>query len=237
MLSLTDEYGPAFDTLVFAAPVAYVYNPLAYARRAWKRYIERYGNTGKRTLFLGMNPGPWGMSQTGIPFGEIEAVRGWMGIEEPIDRPADEHPKRPIQGFACRRSEVSGRRLWGLFAEEFETPERFFRDHLVINYCPLAFMAESGRNITPDKLPASERAPLFSLCDAMLAETIRAYRPRYLVGVGQFARRRFEAVAGADASVTIAHVLHPSPASPAANSGWAERARRELRSRGVWAER
>ncbi|MCG8478921.1 MAG: single-stranded DNA-binding protein, partial [Spirochaetales bacterium] len=181
-------------------------------------------------------PGPWGMSQTGIPFGEIEAVRDWMGIEEIVERPLNEHPKRPIQGFACRRSEVSGRRLWGLFSGRYETPERFFRDHFVINYCPLAFMAESGRNITPDKLPASERARLFALCDAMLAETIRTYKPRYLVGVGQFARRRFEVVAGEDPSMTVTHVLHPSPASPAANRGWAEKAHRELRERGVWRE-
>ena len=237
MFSLADQYTPAFDALTFASPVTHVYNPLAYARRAWNRYIERYGDTEKGILFLGMNPGPWGMSQTGIPFGEIEAVRDWMGIEEPVERPSNEHPKRPIHGFACRRSEVSGRRLWGLFAGRYETPERFFHDHLVINYCPLAFIAESGRNITPDKLPASERTRLFALCDAMLAETITAYRPRYLVGVGQFARRRFEAVAGEDSSVTVTYVLHPSPASPAANSGWAERARRELVERGVWAER
>ena len=81
-----------------------------------------------------MNPGPFGMVQTGVPLGEIAAVRDWMGIEATVEKPATENPKRPIEGFACTRSEVSGRRLWGLFAERFGTAEAFFTDHFVANY-------------------------------------------------------------------------------------------------------
>ena len=109
---------------------------------------------------LGMNPGPWGMAQTGVPFGEIPAVRDWMGISSVVDKPGNEHPKRPVEGFACERSEVSGRRLWGLFSEKFPNPEDFFRDHFVANYCPLVWMGETGKNITPDKLPKVEMAPV-----------------------------------------------------------------------------
>src|SRR5262249_228666 len=127
------------DHLTFAAPVAYVYNPLNYAWKAHELYLRQYGNTRKRVVFLGMNPGPFGMGQTGVPFGEVRAVRDWMKIEAPIAKPPREHPKHPVHGFACKRSEVSGRRLWGLFAEEFGPAEIFFAEYFVMNYCPLAF--------------------------------------------------------------------------------------------------
>ncbi|HOO93245.1 MAG TPA: single-stranded DNA-binding protein, partial [Opitutales bacterium] len=154
--------------LRFAEPVHTVYNPLDYARDAHEAYLRRYGMGTKRVVFLGMNPGPWGMAQVGVPFGEIPAVRDWLGIEVPVRRPDPEHPKRPIQSFACKRSEVSGRRLWGLFARRFGSADTFFQDHFVLNYCPLVFMLESGANHTPDKLPASERDALYRACDEHL---------------------------------------------------------------------
>ncbi|MEX2442002.1 MAG: uracil-DNA glycosylase family protein [Alkalispirochaeta sp.] len=226
---------PQLDSLSFGAPVTTVYNPLIYARASWEQYLRSYGASPKDVLFLGMNPGPWGMAQTGVPFGEVETVRSWMQLSAPIGHPPQEHPKRPILGWECTRSEVSGRRLWGLFAEEFGTAQRFFAHHLVINYCPLVFMAESGRNITPDKLPKRERTPLFEICDALLAATITAYRPQFVVGVGAFARTRLERVVGAgEHAPRVVHILHPSPASPIANRGWSEQARDQLRAAGVW---
>ena len=116
---------------------SHVYLPLDYAREPHEAYLKRFGGGKKRVVFLGMNPGPFGMAQTGVPFGEIPAVRDWMGISAPVGKPAIEHPKRPVEGFACLKSEVSGRRLWGLFAERFGSADDFFRDHFVINYCPL----------------------------------------------------------------------------------------------------
>jgi len=227
---------PQLDSLSFAAPVTTVYNPLQYARRSWEQYLYTYGASPKEVLFLGMNPGPWGMAQTGIPFGEVGMVRSWLQINAPIGRPANEHPKRPILGWDCTRNEVSGQRLWGLFAEEFGTAERFFQRHLVINYCPLVFMAETGRNITPDKLPKREREPLFEICDALVQAAADAYQPRVVVGVGAFARSRLEFALGAHLPhpPRIVQMLHPSPASPAANRGWAPQARAQLQEAGVW---
>src|SRR5262249_40595405 len=147
-----------------------VYNPLEYAWPAHEQYLRRFAATRKEVIFLGMNPGPFGMTQTGVPFGEIPAVRDWMKISAAIARPANEHPRRPIQGFACPRSEVSGRRLWGFFAQRFGPPEKFFESHFVVNYCPLVFMSDSGANCTPDKLPATESEKLFQICDAHLRE-------------------------------------------------------------------
>lgn len=216
----------------FAAPVSHVYNPLEYAWAPHEQYLRRYGAGRKRIVFLGMNPGPFGMVQTGVPFGEIEAVRGWMGIEAAVGKPAVENPKRPIEGFACARSEVSGRRLWGLFSQRFAHADEFFAEHFVANYCPLAFF-DHGRNLTPDKLPATETVPLEAACDEHLRALVAALQPQWLIGVGGFAEARAaEALRGME--VKIGRVLHPSPASPAANRGWAEAAEKQLRALGVW---
>jgi len=223
----------AADRLTFAAPVTHVYNPLRYAWRGHEIYLGRYGNGPKRVLFLGMNPGPFGMAQTGVPFGQIAAVRDWLGIETPIDRPPSEHSKRQVTGFSCHRSEVSGERLWGLFAKRFGTPDKFFRDHLVVNYCPLAFLEESGRNRTPDKLQPLEREALFTRCDEHLREIIRILKPEWIIGVGDFATKRArEAVA--DSPPRVGQILHPSPACPASNKDWAGNATAQLHQLGVW---
>jgi len=217
------------DALSFAPPVTHVYNPLVYARAPHRAYLRRYADTTRRVVYLGMNPGPYGMAQTGVPFGEVELVRGWLGIEGPVGRPANEHPKRPVRGFACPRSEVSGARLWGAIREHWREPERFFRHSLVANYCPLVFMEASGRNRTPDKLRATEREALYAACDRHLRRTIEILEPRFVIGVGRFAEERAKVVL-ADLGLTIGAVLHPSPASPLANRGWAALAGRQLRA-------
>ena len=213
---------------------SHVYLPTDYARVPHEAYLRRFGGGRKRVLFLGMNPGPWGMAQTGVPFGEVAAVRDWMGIEEKVGRPAPEHPKRPVEGFGCGRSEVSGRRLWGLFAERFPKAEDFFAGHFVANYCPLVWMTASGANLTPDKLPAAEMEEVEEACLAHLRETIELLDPEYLIGVGGFAESRLaEAAGGLGRRAVIGRILHPSPASPAANRGWAEAATKQLRVLGI----
>jgi single-strand selective monofunctional uracil DNA glycosylase len=221
------------DELRFGAPVTHVYNPLRYAWQAHEIYLRRFGAAPKEVVFLGMNPGPFGMVQTGVPFGQISAVRDWMRICAPIGQPALEHPKRPVLGFACARSEVSGQRLWGLFARRFGTAEKFFARHFVVNYCPLAFLASGGNNQTPDKLRAAERAPLDRICDAHLRRVLEILRPKWLIGVGAFARQRAQIVA-AGLPVQTGQILHPSPASPVANAGWAAKAAAQLEAAGVW---
>jgi len=217
--------------LRFAAPVARVYDPLDYARRPYAAYLDAYARSKKRVVFLGMNPGPFGMAQTGVPFGDVHAVRDFLGIEEPVERPASEHPKRPVRGFACARSEVSGTRLWGAIRAQFGTAARFFADHFVANYCPLLFLEQSGRNRTPDKLPVAERDALYRACDRHLLRLVQVLEPTWVVGIGAFAEARARAVLG-DA-VRVARVLHPSPASPRAQRDWAATARGELLEQGV----
>lgn len=219
--------------LRFPAPVAHVYDPLQYAWAPYHAYLVRYAANRKRVVLLGMNPGPFGMMQTGVPFGEVAAVRDWLGIVEPVARPASEHPKRRIEGFSCRQSEVSGRRLWGWVANRFGTPAAFFESWGVLNYCPLVFLEASGRNLTPDKLAAESRNALIEACDRHLAVALSALQPEWVIGIGNFAEQRLRSVLRKNAGVHIGRILHPSPASPAANRGWSDAVDQALAQLGV----
>lgn len=230
---LSDEVG----AMRFAAPVSHVYNPLDYAGAIHSAYLARYADAPRRVVFIGMNPGPFGMTQTGVPFGEIATVRDWLGLAAAVSKPANENPKRPIEGFDCARSEVSGRRLWGLFRQRFGTPDTFFREHFVANYCPLVFF-EGGRNLTPDKLPGTESRPLLEACDRHLRRVVEILQPEWVIGVGAWAEGRATLALRRDCdgahAVRVARILHPSPASPAANRGWSEAATAQLLALGVW---
>lgn len=231
LVSIYQALSNEVDGLSFSAPVAAVYNPLSYAWRPFENYLRRFAGR-RRVVLVGMNPGPWGMVQTGVPFGEVAAVRDWMEIDGEVGKPGDEHPKRPVQGLACERSEVSGRRLWGWARDRFGSPQAFFDRFLVINYCPLLFLEESGRNLTPDRVRVAEREPLLERCDAALDDVLAALEPERIIGIGKFATERCRQVLG-DAALEIGTVLHPSPANPAANRGWAEQAERQLQEQGV----
>lgn len=237
LIAAAKDLREALRPLSFAPPTEFIYNPLDYAWAPHEAYLTRYGGGRKRVVFVGMNPGPFGMTQTGVPFGEIASVRDWMGICEPVGKPEHEHPKRRVVGFDCPQSEVSGRRLWGLFAQRFGTAQAFFKDHFVANYCPLVFMEDSGRNRTPDKLPVEETEAMEIHCDAHLRAVIGALAPEWVIGVGAFAEERAnrarETMKG---DFKVGRVLHPSPASPAANRDWAGAATKQLAKLGVWSE-
>lgn len=226
------ELREAVGRLDVRSHVPWTYNPLQYAWAAHRQYLQRYCQPGGRVLFVGMNPGPWGMAQTGVPFGEVSTVRDWLKIDAEIGKPKPEHPLRPIHGLACPRSEVSGQRLWGLFRQRFGDAAAFFREHFVANYCPLVFMEESARNVTPDKLHAQLREPLEAICDVHLKELIEALDVEWVIGVGAFAEACAQRVAGDGRKV--GRILHPSPASPAANRDWAGTATEQLKALGVW---
>ena len=232
LIRISRELADACDTLTFSEPVTHVYNPLRYAQASVEQYLTKYGKKTGRIVFLGMNPGPWGMAQTGVPFGEVALVRDWIGIDEKVDKPDNEHPKRPILGFDCPRSEVSGRRVWSWAKKRFGDPDAFFARFFVWNYCPLVFMEESGKNRTPDKLSAEERAPLYEACDLALRRMIEYLEPRMIIGVGKFAEKRAREVLG-DMDLEFGSVLHPSPASPLANKGWEPQVEKQLAALGV----
>ncbi|MBN1612598.1 MAG: single-stranded DNA-binding protein [Polyangiaceae bacterium] len=218
--------------LSFSPPVTHVYNPLEYARAPHEAYLERYGNAPKRVLLLGMNPGPFGMAQTGVPFGDAAMVQGWLGISGRVGKPCDLHPKRPVLGFDCPRREVSGSRLWGWARDVFGTPGCFFGQCFVANYCPLVFMDLAGRNHTPDRLPADERRDLYRACDRALRRVVGLLEPASVVGVGNFAAERAREALG-ERGLQVLCLTHPSPANPRAHHGWADEATRCVQQCGV----
>lgn len=228
---IAQELSTSVDALTFAEPVTHVYNPLDYAWELHANYLTKYGNRGAKILLLGMNPGPWGMAQCGIPFGEVNLARDWLRIEGEVHKPSNEHPKRPIDGLNCTRSEVSGARLWGWAKARFVQPEAFFEKFFVWNYCPLSFMEESGRNRTPDKLPAHERETLFEVCDHSLKKIADALQVDRVVGVGAFAQTRAQKAIGE--GPIYGRILHPSPASPKANAGWEDAIELEFAEMGI----
>ena len=189
LISISSSLSKELTRLSFSIPVSFVYDPTDYAHKPLSMYLERYGQPPKKVVLVGMNPGPWGMLQTGVPFGEVHFVRDWMGIETPVGKPAKLHAKRPVDGFRCTRSEVSGSRLWGWARDRFGSAEEFFRDFFVVNYCPLVFFDEGGKNITPDKLRADDKARLFRLCDGATKRIVEVLAPEYVIGIGKFALR------------------------------------------------
>ncbi len=230
--TIIDDLLNELQPLRFEDPVTHVYNPLEYARAPYIGYLRRYAKSPGEIVLIGMNPGPWGMAQTGVPFGEVSAVRDWLGIEASVGTPPLMHPKRPVTGFNCTRSEISGKRLWGWAQKKFKTPANFFSRFFVANYCPLLFIEAGGRNRTPNQLRASERKPLLEVCDRALRRTIEQLNPRYVIGVGLFAEERARvALSGSD--VIIGRITHPSPANPKANSGWEALVEKEFAALGI----
>ena len=236
LIRISREEARALGKIRIGPPVTHVYSPLIYAREPWERYLQKYARAPKEALFVGMNPGPWGMAQTGVPFGTVGLVRDWLGIEGKVGRPERPHPKRPVLGFECPRREISGERLWGWTRRRFGTPERFFGRFFVVNYCPLLFLDAAGRNVTPDQLPAARTRVLFAICDRALRRTVETLRPRVVIGIGRFAEKRArEALDGID--IRIDWIPHPSPASPRANAGWERDMERALGEMGIRIEK
>ncbi|MBL4845433.1 MAG: single-stranded DNA-binding protein [Planctomycetes bacterium] len=222
---------------------SYVLNPLEYAWKVHQAFLRRYAPTKPgqvEAVLVGMNPGPWGMAQTGVPFGSPDVVRDFLKITGiKVTEPANVHPKRRIVGLDSPRSEVSGRRLWGGAEECFGTAEAFFERFFVLNYCPLVWQKESGANLTPDKLPKAYMAECNAACDRHLEASLRALGPEVTaIGIGKWAEKQLKKVIeGVGLKNRVGSILHPSPASPIANRGWLPQARVQFEALGhAWPE-
>ncbi len=230
--TITHNMVEELDNLTFHSPVEYVYNPLKYAGDNYREYLNRYGDPPKKAVMLGMNPGPWGMAQTGVPFGEVNFIKNWLKIVNTVGKPQREHEKRPVTGLKCHRSEKSGLRLWNWAKARYGSPEKFFHLFFIANYCPLAFFDQDGRNLTPDKLRKKQREPLFRVCDEALRRTIEYLDAECLIGIGKFAYERAEeALSGF--KIKMSRVMHPSPANPQANKGWGKFMDKEVKKAGL----
>uniref|UniRef100_T1IWC8 Uracil-DNA glycosylase-like domain-containing protein n=1 Tax=Strigamia maritima TaxID=126957 RepID=T1IWC8_STRMM len=222
LLNLEMSQARQLQQLDYSPPVSFIYNPLEYAVETHSQFVYRYCTTTKPVLFVGMNPGPFGMAQTGVPFGEVNMVRDWLGIYGYVGKPPREHPNRPITGFGCHRSEVSGQRFWGFFQDLCKTPDNFFRYAFVQNYCPLVFVKDSGKNVTPNDLPLANRKQVQDICDRSIVDMIRLLQVKVVIGLGRFSEERVKAALQSAGiyNIPVGFLMHPSPINPVANRGW-----------------
>lgn len=196
--------------------VSWVYNPLDYAWEVHNQYLRKYGGLGSKTILLGMNPGPWGMGQTGVPFGDVSKVRDYLGLTGDVGQPERLHPKRPVIGLESTRNEVSGTRLWGIIEETFGSADDAHANLFVVNHCPLLMFDENGKNLTPDKLSGQSAKKLLELCNQHLRQVVEILGATRVIGVGAYAEKQAKkALVGIDIEIT--RIPHPSPASPLAN--------------------
>lgn len=237
LLEMNEGLATAFDDLEWTTKkLGWIYNPLNYAREPARNYLETYGlKRGRRALWIGMNPGPWGMAQTAVPFGDVVAARDWMGLSGEVEQPEVLCDKKPVEGYALERREGSGKRLWGWIEQRWGTPQNFFDECFVWNYCPLMFLEkENARNLTPNNLYKADREALLPICDEALRQLVVYLQPEWIIGVGKFAHGRAKVAAKSlDDPPRVATVLHPSPASPAANNGWDQKAEAQLADQGI----
>lgn len=238
LCALTDNLADACDRLPPPPKDMLVRNPLRYARAGHRAWLRKFApaHPGLHCLFVGVNPGPWGMGQTGVPFGQIAAVRDWMGLDFVVQQPPNPHQARPVQGLDCKRSEVSGARLWGLMQERFGTAQNFFGTHFVVNHCPLLFTDLGGgraRNLTPDKLPRPWRDELLAICDDWLLAVLRLLAPRFAISIGGETHKRLLAMAEG-LELQVGRMPHPSPANPQASHDYSGKATAALVAAGVW---
>ena len=228
---LRDDVEKFADSLVKEGSVDAVYNPLAYAWEPHRAYLELASGGGAKTLLLGMNPGPHGMGQMGIPFAATSVVRDLLKITNlDVGQPRTPHPKRPISGLDWPKEEVSGTRLWGLLANEYGSAESIFKSVFLLNHCPLMlFSGERATNITPDRITGPTTKALLERCDEHLREVVDIMQIERVIGVGKYSEKRaLNALSGIDISVTTC--WHPSPASPLANRNKGEDWKKNVRN-------
>lgn len=231
--SLRDDVDPLGRKLVSEGRIDICYNPLMYAWDVHEEYLRRMGGLGAQTVMLGMNPGPHGMGQMGIPFAATSVVRELLGISDiQVNQPEIPDDRRPVIGLDYHKEEVSGTRLWGLLQKQYGDAETIASHVFLVNHCPLMlFSGPRATNITPDKIGGKTAKTLLERCDEHLTEVVSILGADRVVGVGKFAESRARA-ALVETSVEVAGCWHPSPASPLANrnggADWRENVRMVL---------
>jgi single-strand selective monofunctional uracil DNA glycosylase len=195
-----------------------VYNPLMYAWEIHEEYIRLSGGRGAKAILLGMNPGPHGMGQMGIPFAATSVVRDLLGISGiSVGKPALTHPKRPVHGLTHPKEEVSGTRLWGLLRDRYGGASKIFQNVFIVNHCPLMILdGPRGTNVTPNNISGPVVRDLLERCDQHLRETVMALGAEEVIGIGKFAEKRAN-TALEGMGIRVKTCWHPSPASPLAN--------------------
>ncbi|KAH8374826.1 hypothetical protein KR200_006973 [Drosophila serrata] len=228
-----NKLNETLDELDPPSGIQCMYNPIVYASQLHCDYLRRYLNGAKKLVFIGMNPGPNGMAQTGIPFGNVRTVKVLMQLSGSVEKPPNEHPKRPVVGLDCRIEEPSGVRLWELFLRLAGNMETFAQQCFVHNFCPLAFFDEAGKNLTPGELKGTYKQQLRDRCLDTLEEQLHLLQPQVVVAVGEYVHTALKRSKFCKSdSVIVLRLPHPSPRS-VNNNNWPEKAQAFLEDNGL----
>ena len=197
------------DELKFFPPCFYVYNPLSYCFESFKIYFEYLNTEEEINLFFGINPGPFGMAQTGIPFGDKETVKNYLKIEPKIDidKIPKQHPKKQILGLEVKRVEKSGRIFWGVIKEFYPEKYDFFKSNFVLNFCPLCFLDEQGRNITPKVLRKEDQIALYKILEIFMLKLFKLIKIKKLIAIGD---ETFSYLNALNTKLKIQTIIHPA---------------------------
>jgi len=129
-----------------------VWNPALYALDIYQEYLTKFPPEPGAILALGLNPGPYGMAQTGIPFTDCRTASGALGMEMTI-------PGKAPDDLISRLKKANGK--WrGTYERSSLGMYRFlilawgdiktaYRNWFVGNPCPLLFLDPERWNVTP----------------------------------------------------------------------------------------
>ena len=76
--------------------------------------------------------------------------------------------------------------------------------------------------------------PVNAACDLHLLRVVETLQPDWLIGVGGYAEQRALITQEKIPGLKVGRILHPSPASPAANRDWAGAATKQMVNLGLW---
>jgi len=230
-------------------------DPTRYCRSAWAAYLQMAARLGC-VLVVGMNPGPHGMAQTGVPFTDpwivdeldLQAPRADV---PPADIPAVgswRHRSHRARGVLGSKREESAKRLWPLLREICapyaavgpsadkiaEATRRVCNEVLLVNALPICWLDPAGKNVSAEQVekraPAQVREGLRDLVNEWLQAVADILRPAAVIGVGRWARE-FVTDLDVDHFVEIPFrdgIKHPSP-SAGSEAAWRAEAEPILR--------
>ncbi len=141
-----------------------IWNPGLYGE-TWHARFRRLYRPGQHPLVVfGLNPGPYGMAQTGIPFTDIRRLVSALpdlaaelrGRGERVEPPGLAPPG--LRPYLSRSFESSAVRVYRFLKKGWGGAERGWTEVVVANPCTLLFIDPAeGKNRTPADLARAAR--------------------------------------------------------------------------------
>jgi single-strand selective monofunctional uracil DNA glycosylase len=169
-----------------------VLDPSRYGERWHAPFRRLYPPRARPLLVFGLNPGPYGMAQTGIPFTDLKRLaQGLPRLAAELAR-SGERLSLPglapssLQPFLTRTFESSSVRVHRFLRLAHGSAERAFREVVFVNPCPLLFIDRAlGENRTPADLPRALRAGVDEARVEVVSVAVARLRARGAIVLGR----------------------------------------------------